>query len=160
MMKILLIFRWLLISFSLGLVLGCQPTRRVLNFDTSVELQFSTSNMVNPDRDGRASPVIVRVYKLADERQFSREDFLNLYEDADNRLGKDLLGTVVLKELAPGESRKERIELEPKVKYVGLLAEFIRYQDAQSIQLVSIVDHKTTKVSVSLSGTQLRVKKL
>lgn len=157
-MNILMTFRWLLIGFVLSLVLGCQPTRRVLNFDTGVELQFSTSNMVNPDRDGRASPVIVRVYKLADERQFSREDFLNLYEDADNRLGRDLLGTIVLKELAPGELRKERIELEPEVKYVGLLAEFIRYQDAQSIQLVPIVEHRINKVSVSISGTQLRVK--
>ena len=158
-MKFAFVTRWLLLGLVVGLALGCQPTRRVLNFDTGVELQLSASNMVNPDRDGRASPVIVRVYKLVDERQFSREDFLNLYEDAENRLGRDLLGTIVLKELAPGEIRKERIELESGVKYVGLLAEFVRYQDAQSIQLIPIVEHKINKVQVQLSGTKLSVKK-
>lgn len=159
-MRVSAIFRWVFIWLVLGLVWGCQPTRRALNFDTGIELHLSAANMVNPDRDGRASPVVIRVFKLSDDRQFSREDFLNLYEDAENRLGKDLLGTIVLKELAPGEVRKERIELSRDVKYVGLLAEFVRYQDAQAVQVTSIVDHKINKVLVDISGTKLRAKKL
>jgi len=102
------------------------------------------------------SPVVVRVFKLADDRQFSREDFLNLYEDAENRLGKDLLGTIKLKEIAPGETRKEVIELSEDVKYVGLLAEFVRYQEAEAIQIVPITDHKINKYILSISGTKMR----
>ena len=78
---------------------ACQTTRRTLNFDTSVALDVDIEQNVNPDSDGRASPVVLRVFMLADDRQFSREEFLNLYENAESRLGKDLIDTVILKEL-------------------------------------------------------------
>ncbi|WP_250460139.1 type VI secretion system lipoprotein TssJ [Microbulbifer litoralis] len=136
-------------------VAACQATRRTLNFDTSVELAVDIEQDVNPDSDGRASPVVVRVFMLADDRQFSREDFLNLYENAESRLGKDLIDTVVLKEFAPGEQRLETLQLSPEVRYIGLLAEFVRYQDADALMLLPITDHTDNEYQITLTGTQI-----
>lgn len=136
-------------------VAACQATRRTLNFDTSVELAVDIEQDVNPDSDGRASPVVVRVFMLADDRQFSREDFLNLYENAESRLGKDLIDTVVLKEFAPGEQRLETLQLSPEVRYIGLLAEFVRYQDADALMLLPITDHTDNEYRITLTGTQI-----
>ena len=129
---------------------ACQTTRRTMNMDTSAYIQFEALNSVNPDSDNRASPVVIRMFKLADARQFRREDFLNLYENAEQRLGNDLLDTIVLKELAPGESRVEAIALTPETKYIGLLAEFIQYEDAKAIMVLPITDHKKNKFDVKL----------
>lgn len=129
---------------------ACQTTRRTLNFDTSAYIEFQALNSVNPDSDNRASPVVVRMFKLADARQFRREDFLNLYENAEQRLGNDLLDTIVLKELAPGETRIEAIALTPETKYIGLLAEFVQYEDAKAIMVLPITDHKKNKFEVKL----------
>lgn len=149
------LFKCMIIVAVIGALSACQTTRRTLNFDTSAEINFKAMSTINPDDDGRASPVVVRVFKLADSRQFSREDFLNLYENADDRLGKDLIDTVILKELAPGEMRTEVLELTPEVKYIGLLAEFVRYQDADAIVLLPITDHKANSFDVTLHRTAM-----
>lgn len=136
-------------------VSACQTTRRTLNFDTSVALDVDIEQNVNPDSDGRASPVVLRVFMLADDRQFSREEFLNLYENAESRLGKDLIDTVILKEFAPGEQRTEELSLSPEVKYVGLLAEFVQYQRAEALMLLPITDHKKNTYAITLAGTRI-----
>lgn len=127
---------------------GCQATKRGLNFETSAAINLSAETDVNPDMDGRASPVVIRVFKLTDARQFQREDFLNLYENAEQRLGNDLLDVVILKELVPGESREELIELTPETRYLGFMAEYMQYQKASPIIVVPIKDHNRNKIQV------------
>lgn len=134
---------------------ACQTTRRTLNLDTSVQLSIKIREDVNPDDDGRASPIVVRVFMLADDRQFAREDFLNLYESAESRLGKDLLDTVILKEFAPGEQRMEELRLTPDVKYIGLLAEFVQYQQADALLVLPITGHKKNEFRVALADTRI-----
>ena len=122
-------------------LIGCQATRRGLNFETSAAITLSADTLINPDQDNRASPVVIRVFKLTDARQFQREDFLNLYENPQQRLGNDLVDVVVLKELVPGESRQEIIPLSPEIRYLGFMAEFMQYQDSSPIVVVPIKDH-------------------
>ncbi len=154
-MKAQKIIQFLLVALLAVAVSSCQTTRRTLNFDTSVALNLDVQSDVNPDSDGRASPVVVRVFMLADDRQFSREEFLNLYESAESRLGKDLIDTVILKEFAPGEQRIEELPLTPEVKYVGLLAEFVQYQRADALMLLPITDHRKNDYAITLAGTSI-----
>lgn len=150
------VLKTLLLTFLVSGLWGCQATRETLNLDTTAEINLYADQSINPDRDKRASPLVVRIFKLADDRQFSREDFLNLYEDADNRLGKDLLDTIVLKELAPGEQRLETIQLSPEVAYLGILAEFVQFQDADAVTLVAITPHKTNSIDLQISGLTIQ----
>ncbi|WP_299594470.1 type VI secretion system lipoprotein TssJ [uncultured Microbulbifer sp.] len=145
----------LLVALLAIVIAGCQTTRRTLNFDTSIALNVDIEHDVNPDSDGRASPVVLRVFMLADDRQFSREEFLNLYENAESRLGKDLIDTVILKEFAPGEQRVEELALTPEVKYIGLLAEFVQYQRAEALMLLPITEHKKNGYGITLEGTRI-----
>lgn len=139
--------------FTLALIIialvGCQATRRGLNFDTSATLHIHVDDNVNPDMDDRSSPIIIRVFKLADARQFEREDFLNLYENAATRLGKDLLDTVVLKELVPGEQRVEHIPLTPDTRYLGFLAEYMQYEKANAVIVVPIREHNRNTINLN-----------
>ena len=154
-MKITKLVQLFLVVLLAVTVAACQTTRRTLNFDTSVALNLDIEQNVNPDSDGRASPVVVRVFMLADDRQFSREEFLNLYENAESRLGKDLINTVILKEFAPGEQRIEELPLTPEVKYIGLLAEFVQYQRAEALMLLPIADHRKNDYAITLAGTRM-----
>jgi len=148
----------ILLVIVLGVAIaGCSTTRKTLNFDTSAKLYFSVAEDVNPDLDDRPSPVVVRLFKLVDERQFKRESFLTLYEDAPARLGKDLLGSVRLKEFTPGEERVEKIELTPETQYLGLMAEFSRYEDAESLLVVPIKDHKTNRIRILVNRQSLQL---
>lgn len=135
---------------------ACQTTRETLNLDTTAEVHLYAGQHINPDQDNRASPLVIRLFKLADDRQFGREDFLNLYENADNRLGKDLLDTIVLKELAPGETRIETLELTPDVAYIGVLAEFVQYQDASAVTIFPITAHTSNEIHLQIDKLALK----
>lgn len=147
-MKLSTSFRWSFIALLIITISGCQATRRGLNFDTSAAVNLSAASDVNPDMDGRASPIVIRVFKLADARQFQREDFLNLYENAQQRLGNDLIDVIILKELVPGEARQELIPLTPDVRYLGFMAEYMQYQNSSPIVVVPIKDHNKNKIHV------------
>lgn len=134
---------------------SCQATRKTLNLATTVEIQLTAKNNINPDYDQRPSPIVIRVLELADDRQFGREDFLNLYENAEARLGRDLINATILKELTPEESRVEEFELSPQVKYVGLLAEFVQYEDANAILVLPIIEHKKNSFVVNVDSTSI-----
>ena len=125
----------------LATLAGCQTTRRVLNTETSAELQFTIAKDVNPDSDNRPSPIVISVYVLKDARQFEREDFLSLYEAAAQRLGPDLVRKIRLREFVPGETRTENIPLDPSVHYLGVVAEYSQYNKAQTIVVLPITDH-------------------
>ena len=150
---------WHLVSLVLVLAMmsGCQSALKALNMDTSAVIEFTAGTQINPDADDRPSPVVIHVFKLADDRQFSREDFLSLYEGAPARLGKDLIDTIVLKELTPGEQRIETIELATEVKYLGLMAEFIQYRDAEALLVIPVLEHNENVVQVGIEGNQIAV---
>ncbi|CAM3827545.1 type VI secretion system lipoprotein TssJ [Parendozoicomonas haliclonae] len=135
------IWRSLVAAVLVLLVAGCSTSREVLDFDTLAELQINATTDVNKDDDGRPSPLVIRVFKLADARQFEREDFLALYEQAEDRLGRDLLGTIQLKEIAPGENRLEEIELTPEVKFLGIMAEYSRYGESRTTLVLPVRAH-------------------
>lgn len=140
----------LVVSLVVITLVGCQATRRGLNLDTSAAVHIRVDNHVNPDMDDRSSPIVVRVFKLADTRQFEREDFLNLYENPVDRLGKDLLGLLVFKELVPGEYRLENLSLTPDVRYLGFLAEYMQHDRASAMLVVPIEEHRKNTVNLNL----------
>ena len=149
--------------FMVVLLAGCSSTKGVvdsgrefLDFDTVVELQLQADESVNLDDDGRPSPLVVRVFKLADDRQFQREDFLSLYESAGERLGRDLIGEVQLKEIAPGELRLEKLELTSDVRYIGVMAEYSRYTETTNLLVLPVRAHNDSEYKVLASQYGLK----
>lgn len=151
--------RILLLSLTIGLLSGCQSIRQVLNFKTIAEINIETTETINPDIDGRASPVIIHVFKLTDDGLFKREDFLSLYEDARSRLGDELIERQKLKEITPDEKRIDIIKMSKNVKYLGLMAEFVQYEGAQSILIFPIRSHNKNTYSVILDGNNMTTPK-
>lgn len=142
-----------------GLLSGCQSMRKAFNFKTTAELHIETTRTINPDVDGRASPVVVHVFKLTDDGLFKREDFLSLYEDARSRLGDELLERQTLKEITPDEKRIDIIRLSKKAKYLGLMAEFVQYEGAQSILILPIRSHNKNTYSIIVDGNSMTIPK-
>ncbi|AUM13127.1 type VI secretion system lipoprotein TssJ [Ketobacter alkanivorans] len=144
-----------LLIFSLT---ACGTTRKALNLETSAEFKFVASMDVNPTTaTGKAAPIVVQVITLRDARQFKQEDFLNLFEDPQSRLGNDLIEITRLKEFAPGESRVETFNLTPDVKFIGILGEYIQYEDAEAKAIIPIEPHTTNKARISIEKLKVRI---
>ena len=149
------LLRYALISVVALSVVSCSGTRKLLNIDTAAELTVITSKDVNPDQDGRPSPIVIKVFALTDDRQFKREDFLSLYENPPERLGSDLIDTFTLQEFSPEETRTETVKLTPETQFIGLMAEYAQYDKAKALLILPVTPHK--KTSYTIRAERLRI---
>lgn len=134
-----------------ALLAGCQTTREVLDLETSIQLNFSVSHQVNPDEDGRPSPLSVSMVLLSDNKQFEQADFIRLFQDSEATLAGDLLSQQTFRELVPGETRKASIILSDKVKYVGLIAAYSQYNKAATKLVLPIVTNAKNEYNISVN---------
>ena len=141
----------------IAVLAACAYTREKLDLSTSLELELEISSTVNPDTDGRTSPVVLNLLYLKDNRQFEQEDLIALLESPEDRLGKDLIEKVRLKEFIPSEERELYYVLPEGVNYIGVIAEYIQYQDAQGKLILPIEPHASNEFSVSVDKDTLSI---
>ncbi|GLQ31845.1 type VI secretion system lipoprotein TssJ [Litoribrevibacter albus] len=113
---------------------GCQSIYSV--FPPSTDFHFKVSNTLNPDMDGRPSPVVVKVYELASRTRFINQDFFVLYDSPESVLGVDLLKTEEL-EFQPGDRLEFKMSLSPAAQYVAMV---VAYRDIEKARWKAIVE--------------------
>lgn len=156
-------------TLTLGLLLtlfafsGCQTVNSgfggMLDLDTNVTLHLEVESDINPDERSRPSPLYLRFYQLKDKKIFERADFVQLYEQDEETLGKDFISKQRLKLVKPGEGRSEKFVLEKDAKYIAVYAEFFKYRDATYKIVVPVTSKNVIRdsVKVKISGNQLRL---
>jgi type VI secretion system protein VasD len=85
---------------------------------------------VNPDITGRPSPVAVKIYQLRSAGSFESSDFFSLYNQAAAVLGADLVSSTDIT-VRPGESKKFDEEIDPRTRFVGVVAGFRDIENAR-----------------------------
>ena len=90
---------------------------------TKLDLTLNGSDELNPDLNGRPSPIVLRLIELKHPVAFETADFFSLYQRPKEALSPDM---VVLEELElrPGEQREMKLSLQPGSRYVGVLAAY------------------------------------
>jgi len=83
-------------------------------------LTITASADVNPDMQGRPSPVILHILELSSAEQFNSLDYVSLAQSS-TAAGPALLGKKQ-EVLQPGSSRELPLELNPQTTVIGLVA--------------------------------------
>ena len=117
-------------------------------------LQISAAADVNPDMQGRPSPIILHVMELNSTEQFNRLDYMGLTQPSGAALGPELLGKNQLV-LQPGESKTLPLELNPMTTAIGLVAGYRDIDNAAWRRIVPITQGKTKGISITLEQTQI-----
>jgi len=111
--------RWWSIGLVLALALpalgACGPGTTLILADVRA------AEDINPDFQGRPSPIVVRLYQLKTPVAFSNATYFALYDKEQAELGNDLLGREEF-EFRPGQEVKIERELEAQTRYIGILA--------------------------------------
>ncbi len=143
------------------LISGCSTISKPFECEApTMTLNIIPARDINPADDGRASPVVLNVFALEGDRQFEQEDFISLFQDPDAVLGKDLLSLVKLREITPGEDpRQEKIDLDVRTRYVGVMAEYIRYEDAETKIVIPREDECESNVTLFIDRLSMRFEK-
>ncbi len=116
--------RWLLLALCVTVLAGCFG-KKPPEAPKPVVLDVATvaSADLNPDGEGRASPLVVRIYALRALAEFEKADFFALYEQDEQVLAADLVkrDELILK---PGQTTTLQREFPPEVKFVAVLGAY------------------------------------
>jgi type VI secretion system protein VasD len=95
----------------------------------TVTVDLAATADVNPDPNGRASPITVRVHQLADATAFGKADFFALWQQDAATLGAAALGRHEVP-LTPGASGGVTFRLNPAMQSVGVVAAYRDFRKA------------------------------
>lgn len=124
---------------------------------TRVELKIDAAGDLNPDGEGHASPLLLRVYELKEISAFNSADFFALYDKEQAVLAGDLARKREFL-LKPGEKQTLNLEPAADTRFVALFAAFRRLDTAQWRASSPIVAQKTTMLEAKVQGTALTLR--
>lgn len=107
---------------------------------TKLDLSLQGSDRLNPDLNGRPSPIVIRLIELKHPVAFENADFFSLYQRPKEALSPDLVVQEEL-ELRPGEQRDLKLFVQEGSRYVGVLAAY-RDLPESSWRFVIPLQHK------------------
>ncbi len=96
-----------------------EPAKETMRFDLDIVAARDT----NPDAQGRAAPIVVRVYELKTDDVFNSADYSSL-QKKDKTLIADSIVVRDEFQLRPGEHKAIRRKVDPATKVLGVLAAY------------------------------------
>lgn len=122
----------------------------------SVVVEVIAGADVNPDPEGRASPVVVRIYRLADDAAFGKAELFPLWDQEAQTLAATAIGRHELR-LAPGGRGEITFKLDPQVRSIGVAAAYRDFRSASWKTSVAIPENpapgSTIRLVVGVGGS-------
>ena len=124
--------------------------------EATATVNLSSVNYLNPDVNGRASPVMVTVYQLKTPYAFKQATFDQLINNSGALLGTSLLDkqTIAVK---PNTNQQLSIALANQTLYVGVVAAYRNITHATWHQIVRILANKNNIVDINLESQGVMV---
>ena len=115
------------------------PSDAVVPQGGNLQLIITADYDLNPNDRGEASPLKIRLYELAAADLFSQASFLDLYDQDSATLQDSLIKMHRVPVQYPGQTTEINLTLNSATRYIGVLAEFSRYQeaDARAVGVIS-----------------------
>jgi len=136
------------ISFLLSIAFLLQTACTIVKpIPDQFSILINTASDLNPDNEGRPSPLVIRIYELNDDKMFKDKDFFDLYDNDSDVLEKTLLKKQEM-ELNPNESRKLDLILDEKTTHIAFLAAYRDIDNATWRESIQIKSKKSTGLLV------------
>jgi type VI secretion system protein VasD len=148
------VFVVLLIAVGAGLV-ACKskPPKPTPPPPVILTLNLAASGDVNPDAQGRPSPVVVRLYQLKDDAAFKDADIYALFDKELGTLGASLAAREEF-ELAPSEHHTLTLKPAPEVRFIAVVAAYREIRNARWRGQVAVPDRSKALV-INVAATSL-----
>jgi type VI secretion system protein VasD len=122
---------------------------------TKLNVKLTASDQLNPDLNGRPSPIVVRLFELKHPVAFENADFFSLYERARESLAPDLVASEEL-ELRPGETVELKLSVQEGSRFVGILAAYRDLPETKWRYTVQVTPVDVTEADLTLDQAGIR----
>ena len=124
---------------------------------TRVIIEFETTGDINPNSEGRASPLYLRIYQLKAYTVFENADFFSLFDKDDQILARELVAKEEIL-LKPNEKRTVFYEVADDTSAIGLLGLFMDYENDRWKAVAGVQPNKTTVIRTHVSQAGLSIR--
>lgn len=137
--------KFFLIFLLLSLVSGCA------NKSPYLQVNIQSANFINPNIYQQASPVVITLYQLKEQTNFTQMNFFVLSTHTQNGLGGDLMDKQEI-EIQPGQQIEQRINVMSGANYVGVIAAF-RNPDVMNWRAIKKITYgKNVKLRIAITA--------
>ncbi|KYZ09196.1 type VI secretion protein VasD [Vibrio parahaemolyticus] len=134
--------------------MGCSAANLVV--DPYADLEITANHNINPDSNGRPSPVVVYVFELTSNTLFESQGFFSIYEEHEKVLGPDLVNKYEIS-LTPGQKEIYQASMSPKTEYLGIVAAFRDIENSNWRQVIKVDKTGYNTYQISLEDLSLVV---
>jgi type VI secretion system protein VasD len=146
-------YRLVILSI-LGLLGGCHSGTGI-----QTELKVTTADYLNPDIRGKASPVVLTVYELKSQKEFSDATFEQLTTNPLNNLKTSLID-IHHYELEPHSESKLHFNMTKDAHYLGMVAGYRIMNNSQWKKIIPLTPGKTSQeLEVNLETNTIKLDK-
>lgn len=142
-------------SFFSVILLGCTAVNLVV--EPYADLEILSMYDINPDSNGRPSPVVVYIFELSESTLFESQDFFSIYENYEKVLGPDLVNKYEVS-LTPGQKETYSTSMSPKTEYLGIIAAFRDIENSNWRQVIKVDETGYNTYQIILEDLSLVVK--
>jgi len=154
----ILVLASIIITFALS---GCESDDimqyiKSTPLTTRIDAEIKATPGINPDSNGRPSPIIVRLYELRAIGMFEGADFFSLYESENEALGADLLGREEL-ELKPGDTQTLKRITAKDAQYIGVVGAYRGLDKAQWRTTFKLRPERMNKINIEVGDQAITI---
>ncbi|MBK6972080.1 MAG: type VI secretion system lipoprotein TssJ [Sterolibacteriaceae bacterium] len=151
--------RLLLVLASLSAAAGCSSAPKVPFFSpkpTIITATIDAAATVNPDANGRPSPIVMRMFELRSIAAFNNADFFSLWDREREVLSAEMTARDEF-QLRPGDQKKFERTLQPETRYVGVIAAFRDLDRAGWRATAPIIVNQNQPINIRLDARSVSV---
>ena len=157
-----------LIIFSIQFLIACTTSdvlrevldpKNLLSTKTKLDLKVLSSHDLNPDQNGRPSPVVVRLYSLVSPSNFENADFIALYQNEQGILGSDFLRREE-KNFQPDEKFEAQLEFNERANFIGVMVAYQDIEQAKWRLVIPLERGEHNYLSLSLTADNILINHL
>ena len=123
---------------------------------TRIELEIEAAGHLNPNPEGRTSPLVLRIYQLKTKADFDEADFFSLYEKDASVLGDALISREEIT-LKPDEKRTFKFEPHEDTRTIGVFGAFRNYEEAIWRVTAAVQPNTVNFLKVNINGTTIKI---
>ncbi len=128
--------------------------KNLLSSKTKLDLKIIVDADVNPDQNGRPSPVVARLYSLASPSIFENADFVSLYHNDKQILGADFIRKEE-KDFRPSEQFHAQIEFNDQANFIGFMVAFQDIEQARWRMVLPLDRKQHNYMTIRLSKNNI-----
>jgi type VI secretion system protein VasD len=123
---------------------------------TRIEATIQATQDINPDYDGQASPLVIRLYELKSATAFNNAAFFALYDGDLAELGDDMQNREEI-ELKPGQAVEVARDLKPETRFIGIMAAYRDIDNATWRAVQPIEENETAELTITVQRLNVSI---